>query len=76
VRPPSRPGGQDRHGGWAIPFTTWSLRKLVEHLRARHRIVISTETVQVILGEVGINWQATKTWKGSRDGVGYMFQRA
>jgi transposase len=49
------------------PFTTWSLSKLVEHLSEYHRIVISTETVRVILREAGIRWQATKTWKDSRD---------
>lgn len=49
------------------PFTTWSLSKLVEHLGSHHRIVISTETVRAILREAGIRWQATKTWKGSRD---------
>jgi hypothetical protein len=49
------------------PFTTWSLSKLVEHLGTHHRIVISTETVRVILRDAGIRWQATKTWKGSRD---------
>ena len=50
-----------------LPFTTWSLTKLVEHLRERHRIVASTETVRQILREAGIRWQATKTCKGSRD---------
>jgi transposase len=49
------------------PFTTWSLSKLVEHLGEHHRIVISTETVRAILRDAGISWQATKTWKGSRD---------
>jgi transposase len=33
------------------PFTTWSLSKLAEHLGEHHRIVISTETVRVILHE-------------------------
>ena len=49
------------------PFTTWSLSKLVEHLAARHRVVISTETVLTILRDAGISWQATKTWKASKD---------
>ena len=31
------------------PFTTWSLSRLVEHLAARHRVGISTETVCTIL---------------------------
>jgi transposase len=43
------------------PFSTWSLSKLVEHLAEQHRVVISTETVRVILREAGISWQATKT---------------
>ena len=49
------------------PFTTWSLTKLVEHLRERHRIVASTETVRQVLRCAGVRWQATKTWKASRD---------
>ena len=49
------------------PFTTWSLSKLVEHLGEHHRIVISIETVRAILRDAEISWQATKTWKGSRD---------
>ena len=49
------------------PFTTWSLTKLVEHLGERHWLSVSTETVRTILREAGISWQATKTWKGSRD---------
>lgn len=49
------------------PFTTWSLTKLVEHLGEHHRLVVSTETVRTILRDAGISWQATKTWKGSRD---------
>ena len=50
-----------------LPFTTWSLAKLVEHLAARERVEISTETVRQILHDAGIRWQATKTWKASRD---------
>ena len=49
------------------PFTTWSLTKLVEHLRTVERISVSTETVRTVLRAAGISWQATKTWKGSRD---------
>ena len=49
------------------PFITWSLTKLVEHLREAHRLCISTDTVRTILREAGISWQATKTWKGSHD---------
>ena len=50
-----------------LPFTTWSLAKLVEHLAKAHRIVISAETVRQVLHEAGISWQATRTWKASRD---------
>src|SRR3954454_19162845 len=50
-----------------LPFTTWSLTKIVEHLREAERITVSTETVRTVLGKAGISWQATKTWKGSRD---------
>jgi transposase len=49
------------------PFITWSLTKLVEHLREHHRLSVSTDTVRTILRDAGITWQATKTWKGSRD---------
>jgi hypothetical protein len=49
------------------PFTTWSLSKLGEHLTARHRVVISTETVRTIPRDAGISWQATRTWKASKD---------
>jgi transposase len=44
-----------------LPFTTWSLTKLVEHLARAHRIMVSTETVRKILREASISWQATKT---------------
>ena len=50
-----------------LPFTTWSLTKLVEHLHDRHRIVVSVETVRRILRAAGVRWQATKTWKASKD---------
>lgn len=45
------------------PFTTWSLAKLAE----AKRISISAESVRAILRSAGITWQATKTWKGSKD---------
>jgi transposase len=43
-----------------LAFTTWSLTKLVEHLREQHRVVISAETVRLILRAAGVRWQATK----------------
>lgn len=51
-----------------LPFTCWSLTKLVEHLIATRVVdAVSTETVRQILKDGGISWQATKTWKGSKD---------
>jgi transposase len=49
------------------PFTTWSLTKLRDHLAEVHMIKVSTETIRQILRQSGISWQATKTWKGSKD---------
>jgi len=49
------------------PFTTWSLAKLVDYLGQCARVEISAESVRQILREAGIRWQATKTWKASRD---------
>jgi transposase len=50
-----------------LPFTTWSLSKLVGHLATAHRVVASTETVRQVLRQAGVRWQAIKTWKASRD---------
>jgi transposase len=49
------------------PFTTWSLSKLVAYLAESARVEISAESVRQILRAAGISWQATKTWKASRD---------
>lgn len=49
------------------PFTTWSLSKLVEYLAEHKRITISAESVRTILRAAGVSWQATKTWKASKD---------
>lgn len=49
------------------PFTTWSLAKLAEYLAEHRRLEVSVETVRRVLREEGITWQATKTWKASRD---------
>ena len=49
------------------PFTTWSLTKLVEYLAEHESIAISAESVRQILHKAGIRWQATKTWKASKD---------
>jgi transposase len=50
-----------------VPFTTWSLSKLVEYLAGHKSIRLSTESVRQILRDAGVSWQATKTWKASRD---------
>src|SRR3954447_9467733 len=50
-----------------LPFTTWSLSKLVAYLGRHERITASTETVRRVLHTAGISWQAIKTWKGSKD---------
>lgn len=50
-----------------LAFTTWSLTKLVEYLAEHKSIRISTESIRQILRDAGIRWQATKTWKASRD---------
>jgi transposase len=49
------------------PFTTWSLAKLADYLAAHHRLPVSVETIRRVLREADIRWQATKTWKASRD---------
>jgi transposase len=50
------------------PFTTWSLRKLRDHL-VEEEIVdsIAVETLRRVLAERGISFQRTKTWKQSPD---------
>ncbi|GAB2797993.1 helix-turn-helix domain-containing protein [Amycolatopsis magusensis] len=50
-----------------LPFTTWSLTKLIEYLAEHARLLVSTETVRQILRAEGVSWQATKTWKASKD---------
>lgn len=50
-----------------LSFTTWSLRKLVDYLAAHARITISTERLRQVLQAAKIAWQATKTWKASKD---------
>jgi transposase len=50
------------------PFSTWSLPKLREHLLALGVIGrLSTETLRKVLHAGKVSWQATKTWKTSRD---------
>lgn len=54
-------------GELGLPFTCWSLSKLVGYLAEHKRITISTESARQILRAAGIRWQATKTWKASTD---------
>src|SRR6476620_11343627 len=50
-----------------LPFTTWRLPQRVEHLAAAHLLVVSAETVRQGVHDASISWQATRTWKASRD---------
>jgi transposase len=50
-----------------LPFTTWSLTKLVDYLARHARIEVSTERARQILRAGKVSWQATKTWKASKD---------
>lgn len=51
------------------PFTHWSLRKLAGYLAGNtvRRITIGRERLRQILGERGISFQRTRTWKTSND---------
>ncbi len=51
-----------------LPFSTWSLTKLAEHLVAKEVVDdISLEGLRVLLREEGVSFQAVKTWKESND---------
>jgi len=58
-----------RPGALGIPFTHWSVRKLVAYLArdADRRIVIGRERLRLILREHHISFQRTRTWKESTD---------
>jgi transposase len=51
------------------PFTHWSLRKLADYLVGNTvRVVrVGRERLRQILGECGISFQRTRTWKTSND---------
>ena len=53
---------------YGLPFATWSLSKLVDHL-VRKGVVddISHEGLRLLLREEGVSFQAIKTWKTSND---------
>lgn len=53
---------------YGLPFSTWSLTKLAEHLVATGVVDdISHEGLRVLLREEGVSFQAVKTWKESND---------
>jgi len=58
-------GRPEDHG---LPFSTWSLTKLAEHL-VRKGVVddISHEGLRALLREEGVSFQTLKTWKQSND---------
>jgi len=53
---------------YGLPFSTWSLTKLADHL-VRKGVVddISHEGLRSLLREEGVSFQALKTWKASND---------
>jgi transposase len=51
-----------------LPFSTWSLPKLAEHLVAKGVVDdISHEGLRLLLGKEGVSFQRVKTWKTSTD---------
>jgi len=57
--------GRVDHG---LPFSTWSLLKLVDFLVTNEVVHdISHEGLRLLLGEEGVSFQAVKTWKTSTD---------
>ena len=51
-----------------LPFSTWSLAKLADHLVAEGVVDdISHEGLRLLLREEGVSFQALKTWKVSTD---------
>lgn len=51
-----------------LPFSTWSLSKLVEFVVAEGVVDdISHECLRVLLREEGVSFQVIKTWKQSND---------
>lgn len=49
-----------------LPLTTWSLTKLVEYLVEHARLVVSPKPSGRSCAR-RVSWQATKTWKASKD---------
>lgn len=57
-----------RPADFGLPFSTWSLSKLAEHLVAKGVVSdISHEGLRVLLREEGVSFQALKTYKASND---------
>ncbi len=49
---------------FGLPFSTWSLSKLRDHLLEMKEVAtVSVETLRRLLRAGGVSWQATKTWK-------------
>ena len=57
-----------RPADYGLPFSTWSLAKLAEHLVAKGVVDdISHEGLRGLLREEGVSFQVVKTWKESGD---------
>ena len=57
-----------RPADYGLPFSTWSLAKLAEHLVAKGVVDdISHEGLRGLLREEGVSFQVVKTWKESND---------
>jgi hypothetical protein len=57
-----------RHTDHGLPFSTWSLPKLAEHLVAEGVVDdISHEGLRLLQGKEGVSFRQVKTWKTSTD---------
>src|SRR4249920_1792513 len=58
-----------RPGALGVPFTHWSVRKLVAYLAHNRdrRVKVGRERLRQILREHHISFQRTRTWKESKD---------
>jgi transposase len=50
-----------------VPLTRWSLPRLADHLAEQGIVEISAAHLGRVLGEVGLSFQRTRTWKASPD---------
>lgn len=59
---------QKRPTAFGLPFTNWSIAKLLAYLiKQRHFPAVSGEWLRQLLQRAGVSWQRTKTWKQSTD---------